>query len=197
MWAIRASTGQGSAARRWRAAALLALGLLVAGPVADAAEALTESQVKAAYLYNFAKFVEWPAEAFTAAQAAFVLCVPGTTGLGGALSGIDGKPVQGRPLQVRRNVRPDELKACHLLFVPESEEHATAEWLRRAGTLPVLTVGASEGFAAAGGVIGFVTGEERVQFEINPDAAGRVNLKISSQLLKLATIVHDARRRAP
>jgi hypothetical protein len=150
--------------------------------------------VKAAYIYNFAKFVEWPAAAFATPQAPLVLCVAAKDGLGGALAGIDGKPVQGRALQVRRAVKPDEFKSCHLLFVPDSEAAATPELLRKVGRLPVLTIGEREGFAAGGGGIGFVPGEERVKFEINPDAASRASLSISSQLMRLATIVRDAGR---
>jgi hypothetical protein len=78
--------------------------------------------------------------------------------------------------------------------VPESEERGAADLLRKAGSLPVLTIGEHDGFAAAGGVIGFVVRDDRVQFEINPDAASRADLKVSSRLLQLATIVRDARR---
>jgi hypothetical protein len=179
--------------QRWRrVAAALAVALGAAGDVA--AEALTEAQVKAAYVYNFVKYVEWPAAAFATTQSPVVLCVAAGDGLRGALAAIDGKPAQGRVLQLRRSVRPDEFRTCHILFVPESEERGTGELLRKAGSLPVLTVGEHDGFAAAGGVIGFVVRDDRVQFEINPDAAARADLKVSSRLLQLATIVRDARR---
>jgi hypothetical protein len=158
------------------------------------ADALTEVQVKAAYVFNFAKFVEWPAGAFATPQAPLVLCVAGGEGLQGAFAAIDGKQAQGRRLQLRRGVRPDELRTCHILFVPESEERIAPELLRRAGSLPLLTVGEDDGFATAGGVIGFVVRDDRVQFEINPDAANRADLKVSSRLLQLATIVRDSRR---
>ncbi len=169
------------------------LALLLGCPMAGAADALTESQVKAAYVFNFVKFVEWPAGVFATPQAPLVLCVAAKEALGGALAAIDGKPAQGRQLQVRRAVKSDELKNCHILFVPETEERAVAELLRKVGALPVLTIGEHDGFAAAGGGIGFVIREERVQFEINPDAATRADLKVSSRLLHLATIVRDAR----
>jgi len=179
--------------QRWRrVGAALALALGAAGVVA--AEALTEVQVKAAYVYNFVKYVEWPAGAFATAQSPVVLCVAAGDGLRGALAAIDGKQAQGRALQLRRAVRPDEFRSCHILFVPESEERVAGELLRKAGSLPVLTVGEHDGFAAAGGVIGFVVRDDRVQFEINPDAAARADLKVSSRLLQLATIVRDARR---
>jgi hypothetical protein len=179
--------------QRWRrigAAFAVALG----AASAVAAEALTEVQVKAAYVYNFVKYVEWPAGAFATAQSPVVLCVAAGDGLRGALAAIDGKQAQGRALQLRRAVRPDEFRSCHVLFVPESEEREAGELLRRAGSLPVLTVGEHDGFAAAGGVIGFVVRDDRVQFEINPDAAARADLKVSSRLLQLATIVRDGRR---
>lgn len=179
--------------QRWRrVGAALAFALGAAGAVA--AEALTEVQVKAAYVYNFVKYVEWPAGAFATAQSPVVLCVAAGDGLRGALAAIDGKQAQGRALQLRRAVRPDEFRSCHILFVPESEERVAGELLRKAGSLPVLTVGEHDGFAAAGGVIGFVVRDDRVQFEINPDAAARADLKVSSRLLQLATIVRDARR---
>lgn len=179
--------------RHWRSRAC-ALALLLGWPLVGAADALTEVQVKAAYVFNFVKFVEWPAGAFATPQAPLVLCIASGDGLRGAFAAIDGKPAQGRLLQVRRGVKADEFKACHVLFVPESEERAAPEHLRRAGTLPLLTVGEHDGFAASGGVIGFVVRDERVQFEINPDAANRADLKVSSRLLQLATIVRDARR---
>jgi hypothetical protein len=179
--------------QRWRRVALaLAAALAAANDVA--AEALTEAQVKAAYVYNFVKYVEWPAGAFATAQSPVVLCVAAGDGLRGAFAAIDGKQAQGRALQLRRTVRPDEFRSCHILFVPESEERAAGELLRKAGSLPVLTVGEHDGFAAAGGVIGFVVRDDRVAFEINPDAAARADLRVSSRLLQLATIVRDGRR---
>lgn len=184
--------------RQWRTLTAVAAAALVLGwRIASGAEVLTEPQVKAAYIYNFAKFVQWPMDAFVASHAPLVLCVAAKDGLGGALTPIDGKPVQGRELQVKRAVKADDLNACHILFVPENEARATSELLRKASALPLLTIGEREGFAAAGGCIGFVTGEERVQFEINPDAISRANLKVSSQLLRLATIVRDARGSLP
>jgi hypothetical protein len=181
----------------WARAAVGALALFVGGRIAGAADALTEPQVKAAFIFNFAKFVQWPAQAFATSQAPIVLCVPAREGLGGALAGIDGKQVHGRELRVRRGVKPDDMKACHILFVPDAEARSVADLLRTVGMLPVLTIGEPDGFAAAGGGIGFVTRDERVQFEINQGAVERANLQVSSQLLRLATIVQDARRSRP
>jgi hypothetical protein len=190
-----AETSNRARAPQWRRVTRAGvLALLLACPMSSAADTLTEVQVKAAYVFNFVKFVEWPAGAFATPQAPLVLCVASGDGLRGAFAAIDGKQAQGRQLQVRRGVKADEYKSCHVLFVPESEERAAPEHLRRVGTLPVLTVGEHDGFAASGGVVGFVVRDDRVQFEINPDAASRADLKVSSRLLQLATIVRDARR---
>ncbi|MBK6981136.1 MAG: YfiR family protein [Betaproteobacteria bacterium] len=90
-----------------------------------------------------------------------------------------------------------EARGCHVLFVPEAREPSAAELVRAAKALPVLTVGDGEGFAEDCGSIGFVTRDDRVQFEINPEAAARACLTVSSQLLRLATIVRDGRRARP
>jgi len=185
------------ASRRALLAAAGVLALMLGCRPVSAAEALTEPQIKAAYIFNFIKFVQWPAPSLATPQAPIVLCVAAKEGLGGALAAIEGKQVQGRELRVRRGVKPDEMKACHVLFVPEGEARGVAELLRAVGALPVLTIGEPEGFAAAGGGIGFVNRDERVQFEINPAAMERAHLQVSSQLLRLATIVGDARRSRP
>jgi hypothetical protein len=170
---------------------------LLCGIGAAQAQVASESQVKAAFLYNFTKFVQWPAEAFATSQAPLVVCVPARDVPGVALESIEGKQAQGRELRVRRVVRLDEARTCHVLFIPEALEAHSADWLRAVRLLPVLTVGESDGFAESGGVIGFVSREDRVQFEINPEAAARANLRVSSQLLRLATIVRDGRRARP
>ncbi len=175
---------------------LAAIALLLAGAGA-LAQGLSEQQVKAAFLYNFTKFVQWPAEAFAAPQSPLVLCIPGREPLAGGLDSVQGNTVQGRELRIRRAIRPDEVKACHVLFVPEAQEAGANELLRASRTLPVLTVGEVEGFAQAGGIVGFVSRDDRIQFEINPDAAARANLRISSQLLRLAIIARDDRRARP
>ncbi len=189
-----ACTRRHAVAHPWSAFVRMALALLLVCPFAVGAHDLSEAQVKAAYIHNFAKFVEWPAEAFAAAQAPLVLCVAGKDGLGGALAAIEGKPVQGRDLRIKRAVGTDEVRTCHMLFVSEGDEKSVGEVLRAVGALPVLTIGDVDGFAAAGGAIGFVPRDDRVLFEINPDAAKRANLKISSQLLRLAIIVQYGRR---
>lgn len=147
-----------------------------------------ESDVKAAFLYNFAKFVEWPAGAFPAPDGPFTFCLTGE-GLNGALEKlVQGEKFVQRPLTVRR-LPPGELnvRGCHVLFAGHAAR-SSAEIAAAVGTLPVLTVGEAEDFIDRGGMIRFTGAGNRIQFEINPAAAERSQLRISSRLLRLATI---------
>lgn len=166
---------------------------LCAGSPPLKAQALSEIQVKAGYLYNFARYIEWPVEAFPGANAPFVLCVAGRDPFGQALQAIDGKPVQGRPLQVRRGVAVENLQGCHLAFFSDSEERRAVQALRWTGGA-LLTVSDIDGFIDVGGGIGLVYSDERIQFEVNLPVLQRAGLKASSQLLKLARHVVGARR---
>jgi YfiR/HmsC-like len=175
------------------ACVLLWRALGVAPIYAAEASALSEYAVKAAFIYNFAKYTEWPASTFGTPRDPVVLCVFASDAYGPALGTIDGRPVQGRTMRVRRSVRPDELKSCQMLFVAESDERRVPELMRAVKGSPVLTMSDSEGFAEAGGMIGLVNTGERVQLQINHDATQRSGLKVSSQLLNLAKLVKDRR----
>ena len=153
----------------------------------------TEYQVKAAFLYNFAKFTEWPDEVLPGEEEPMVIGVLGEDPFGDTLDEtVLGKTVKGRHLRVRRVERiSDGLRKCHIVFVSSSETtrlHELFEILRGA---PVLLVGDTDGFARAGGMINFVLIQNRIRFEINVDAAEKVGLELSSRLLKLAKIVSD------
>ncbi|MBI2289051.1 MAG: YfiR family protein [Betaproteobacteria bacterium] len=165
---------------------------LTGSPVYGADPAVpSEYAVKAAFIFNFAKFTEWPTAASGATRGQIVLCAFVGAPYGAALAAIDGKSVQGRIMRVRRGVRPDEIKSCHMMFIAEPEERRIPELLRVVKGSPVLTVGDVDGFAEAGGMIGLINADNRVQFEINNEAAQRANLKISSQLLRLARLVKE------
>jgi hypothetical protein len=157
---------------------------------ADAqALAVDEYQVKAAFLYNFAKFVEWPAEAFKNAQDPITICVLGRDPFAGALDkAVSGKLVDGRPFVVRLQPDAVPVAGCQMAFVSASERkfHAIVSDLKMRGT---LTVGEIEGFAEDGGMINFRLEEGRVRIDINPGAAQQQHLRISSKLLSLARIV--------
>lgn len=156
------------------------LGLLFALPVIALEQ--DEAAVKAAFIYNFTKFVEWPAEAGGPLQ----LCLLGETdSLLAALANLEGKQSQGRSIQVRSAGR-DTLDGCRVIVVGASETGRLAAILDSAKKHPALTVSEVGQFADAGGMIGLVVNNAKVQFEINVQAAQRANLKLSAQLLKLS-----------
>jgi hypothetical protein len=157
----------------------------------------TEYEIKAAFLYNFAKFVDWPPSAFNDPKQPMGICVYGRDLFGHALEDILlGKSIGDHPVLLGRAKQVSDLAGCQIIFLTASETPRLPEIIAFQGSRNVLIVGESEGFAAAGGTIQFVLDQNRVRFVINPDAAERAGLKISSKLLALAVIVHDARRNA-
>ena len=169
-----------------------AAALLSVQPAQAASSA--EHEIKAAFMYNFAKFVQWPAASFGGPQAPLIVCVMGEDGLGPALDTIDHKVAQGHEVRVRRRVRLDDAKSCHILFIAASERGRLPAILRALNGASVLTISDIDGFAEAGGVIGLYNVDNKVQFSINPEQARSGSLQINSQLLKLAKIVgHGAR----
>jgi hypothetical protein len=150
-----------------------------------------EYTIKAAYLYNFSNYVQWPAKAFPTSDAPLVIGVLGTDPFGEILNEIARtKKVAGRPIVVRRFASMAAYAFCHVLFVPSSTGPAeTAAAIRKTHDSPVLLVGETPGFAEEGGAVNFFIEENKVRFEINVAAARRQQLKISSKLLGLAKIV--------
>ncbi len=149
-----------------------------------------EYEVKAAYLYNFAIHVEWPAEAFVEKNSPIVLCVLGNGPAGGTIERVlKGKTAQDRPIDVTRAGTPEEIRSCHILFVPGSEEQDFEKALQALKEPSVLVVGESEGLAQRGAVLNFFMERSRVRFEANVEAAERSKLKIGAKLLKIARIV--------
>jgi uncharacterized protein DUF4154 len=151
----------------------------------------TEYQVKAAFLYNFARFVDWPAAAFADSSSSLVIGVLGVDPFGEVLDHtVAGKKVASHPLQVRRCTAPAEAIRCHMLFIAASEEENLTRTLATLENHPVLTVGETADFARRGGMLQFVMRSERLGFEVNVAAASRARLEISSKLLRLAAAVH-------
>jgi len=151
-----------------------------------------EYEVKAAFLYNFAKFVEWPPGAFPDPNSPLIIGVVGEDPFGEALDfAVAGKLVQGRPLEVRRWRRFENVDSCHILLFSSSDRRTLPESLRQLGSLPVLTVGEPEEFIEAGGVLRFLLENNRVRFDINNLNAKKAGLKISSRLLALASHVWE------
>lgn len=147
------------------------------------------SLVKVAYLYNFAKFVEWPAEAFANGQTSFILCVIGTDSFVGALPSIQGKPIKGLKVEIKYFTHTHALEACHILFVSASEAHQVGDIVMSLQHHPVLTVADMENFTRLGGMINFIEKEHKIRFAINVKASQQTGLHIRSKLLKLAQIV--------
>ena len=151
-----------------------------------------EYQIKAVFLYKFARFVEWPAATLGDPGDPIVLGILGEDPFGRTLEKvIQGKTAQDRELVVRRFARIQELESCHILFITSSQKRRLFDILAHLDRAAVLTVGEMKLFARDGGMIRLVEKDEMIRFEINPEAAARAGLKISSELLKLAEIVRD------
>ncbi len=164
---------------------------LLAGFVAIAAAdkpVSLEYRVKAAYLYNFLKFVDWPPEKGAEASP-YIIGVIGEDPFGKELVSIGEKTVKGRPLKIKYFKGVEDLETCHILFICASEKERIEIILKRLNDMPVLTVGDVADFAQRGGMINLVKSGKTVRFEINRDAAEKTGLKISSKLLKLAVII--------
>ena len=158
-----------------------------AGNAASAQDAPQEYQVKAAFLYKFASFVEWPGDAFSQTGGTFVMAVVGDDPFGSKLEKtVNGKTIGGRKILVRRFKRAGDMKACHILFISRSEAGRIPQILDRLGKSSTLTVSDTGQFLQRGGMINFIIDDKKVKFEVNPDAAERTKLKISSKLLAIA-----------
>ena len=153
------------------------------------ASASREYRIKAAFLYNFAKFTVWPAAAFADAKAPLRLCVLGEDPFHGALAVLEGRTARNRPIVAGRLSSRDPLGQCHLLFVSASEHGRLGTILESLRGMPVLVVGDTPHFARSGGTIRLEIVGNKVRFEINVRAAQHAKLKIDSRLLKLGRIV--------
>ena len=152
----------------------------------------TEYQVKAAFLFNFAKFTEWPADSFANSESPFLVCVLGKDPFGRMLDDtLQGKTILEHPIVVDRLRDAAGARNCQLVFVGRSEAVRLTAVLEALRGSSALVVGETDGFARFGGAIELILEEDRVGFIINPDAAGRAGLRLSSKLLALAKIVHD------
>jgi len=173
------------------AIALLVNAIVATASAANAAgPSAQEAQIMAAFLYNFTKFVEWPADRFSNAAEPIVLGVFGESFITEELAAVvDGRKVNGRRIVVRRVVTLAEVRQVHVVFVAATQESRFATMRPAMLEAGVLTVGESAAFLDEGGAIRFVLDRERLRFEINMSAAQRAHLKISSQLQKLAAAI--------
>ena len=168
------------------AAAVLFCGEILQGVDTPAA---SEAQIKAVFLFNFAKYVEWPAAAFPNATAPIAIGVLGRDPFGDYLQHVEGKMLQGRPFVIKHLASDSEVSGCQILFISHSEASRMREILEKASALPILTVGEDEPFAQNGGIIRFVLKNGNVRLEIDLSAAQKAGLTISSKLLAVADVV--------
>lgn len=180
----------------WRRAGvflcLAAAPFLLVNQITGAEASLIESQVKAAYLFNFLKFVEWPVDAPVGPEGRWVIGIVGDSPVGAELSLLaERKTVEGRGLLVRRLHARDNLSGCDILFVSASEEKHLPLILSGLQGSSVLTVADFGRFIERGGMIQFVTEGDRVRMDIDLGATSRARLKVSSKLLALAQAVTE------
>jgi len=176
--------------RRGPWAVCLALSACLLGPAfgqgwAEAQAALNEDEVKAAFLYNFGKFVQWPPSSHR--QGDIVIGVLGSSRVLAVLEGIArGQQINGRAVVVRAMGADDDPRAYHIVFIGTAAARRAREIVGRVHAAGVLTVGEQPDFLAEGGLVRFYVRDRRIRFEIDPVGAQRDGLKISAQLLSLA-----------
>lgn len=149
---------------------------------------LDEYEVKAVFIYNLAKFIEWPDKAFDHSST-LTLYILGDDPFGTYLDAIRGKLIKGKSVVVKKIDSPDALKNVGILFISSSEKEQLQDILKRISHRPILTVGDTPSFAKRGVMVNFYIENNKIRFEINMEAAKLAGLKISSNLLKMSTIV--------
>ena len=153
-----------------------------------AGQRASESQLKAAFVYNFTKFIDWPGESVR--SLTFQICVLGQNPFGSELTQLtDGKVIEGHPVQVLIVTNYHLVRSCQVVFISASEDAHLKQILSGLRGRSVLTVGDSQGFVDAGGMIELLVEDERMRFEVNLHAANEARLKISAKLLSLAKAV--------
>lgn len=151
----------------------------------------SEFVVKTAFIYNFFKFTDWPVATNAQQQPTYNLCFAGSAQqYSQAIAALEGKEAAGKPLAVKREVRGEGLKSCHMVVVLAEDG---VEVLRELASLPVVTVSDMAGFIHRGGMIGLVQNDNRLGFEVNLEIANANNIRFSSQMLKLAKSVRGGK----
>jgi hypothetical protein len=170
----------------------LVLLLIIAPLSASNASAQSEDQVMAAFLLNFARYVEWPATVFASADTPVRICMMGSPAFGEVVSNtVSGKNVGDRAVTVVMKSDLASTRDCHVLFIGSGGfTTSNADAIAVLGHASVFTVADREGFANDGGIANFFRDDNKIRFEINPKAAKKADLKISSRLLRLAKVVN-------
>ncbi len=156
-------------------------------PAAEADQHNLEYRVKAAFLYNFTRFVEWPPNAYASADAPLEICIIGNDPFGRQLDQtVEGKSSNGHPLTIRRIRQSSDADSCKLLFISTSEQPRARDVIYALRGKPVLTVGDNSDFISHGAIVSFLLVDGKVRFTINQGAAEQARLTISSKLLGVA-----------
>lgn len=173
---------------------LLALTLLLPHPLfaSEHLQSAKEEEIKAAYLYNFTKFIVWPESAFTSSSSPFKSCLLTDHTNGTVADAFRDKQIVYRSVQVLSFDSLQEIDSCQLLYIGDSDRENREKALAAVNGKPILTIGESDGFAEQGGMINFYVDGDRVLFEINVDAVNQAGLTASSRLLSLARIVKES-----
>jgi hypothetical protein len=153
-----------------------------------------EYRIKAAFLFNFAHYVEWPPDAFKDANSPLTYCTIGDDPFEGTLDeSLNAKSVGTRPLRVQHLRPPENFQGCQIVFIGANEKKRITAILETLKQSPVLVVGESNRFVQQGGTVGFLSEENTIRFEVNLDAAQRAHLNISATLLSVAkTVIEKA-----
>jgi hypothetical protein len=150
-----------------------------------------EYQIKAAFLFNFTQFVEWPVDAFPEEGTPLVIGILGEDPFDNYLKEtVSGEKINGHPLVIQHYKNIDDVKTCHILFINQAEINKPGQGVINLKGKYILTVSDGNDFIKQGGMIRFITKNNKIQIQINPDAAKEVNLIISSKLLRIAEIAH-------
>jgi hypothetical protein len=179
---------------RWRpcVCAVFCLAAMLCAGGSAAADSVSASALKAAFLFNFAKFVQWPADVLPSG-APLTFCITADDQVAQAIEDtVRDHPIDGHKVTVRR-VKLDAASSCHLLYVAGVSAKQAADLIRMLSNTPTLTVSDGAAFAESGGTANFFVEDQKMRFAINPEAAERARLRVSSKLLSLAKLVKDER----
>jgi len=179
---------QRTSRRKWLVG--LACLWLAGGWAAGNGKGVGEYQVKAAFIYNFTQFTDWPASTFSATNAPIVIGIVGEDPFGNIMDEVvRGEVVRGHPLVIKRLRADEDFRSCHVLFISRSEKDRLPALLSQLKDSPVLTVSDITEFAQEGGMVNLVLANNTVKLEINQAKAEEAGLQISAKLLRLARIV--------
>jgi len=187
---------RGGAVNSFAITILMMTGVILGSAVVSARQARAdvppEYMIKAAYLLNFARLVEWPRDAFTSLDSPVTIGIVGNDPFGDALEQtVEGKRINNRRIDVQRLQWNQDLRRCQIVFISSTDSARIGELTTRLAGLPVLIVGEARQLATRGATINFMIEDDRVRFEVNVEAARRARLTVSSQILRVAKIVKE------